>query len=150
MTPSGRKANEMREVVLEPGFSKHAEGSCLARFGDMVLAGGALDGVRILRSETVAEMTRPHLTDRERRSPFLQHFLPGLSFGLGVAVATDVETRGVGGANGAYGWSGAAGTHYWADPECELIGLYLVQIRPMSGALPPPAVEALVYGAIAD
>jgi len=34
MRPSGRKANEMREVVLEPGFSKHAEGSCLARFGD--------------------------------------------------------------------------------------------------------------------
>ncbi len=34
MRPSGRAANEMREVVLEPGFSKHAEGSCLARFGD--------------------------------------------------------------------------------------------------------------------
>ncbi len=34
MRPSGRKANEMRQVVLEPGFSKHAEGSCLVRFGD--------------------------------------------------------------------------------------------------------------------
>lgn len=34
MRPSNRAANEMREIVLEPGFSKHAEGSCLARFGD--------------------------------------------------------------------------------------------------------------------
>ncbi len=34
MRPSGRAADEMREIVLEPGFSKHAEGSCLARFGD--------------------------------------------------------------------------------------------------------------------
>ncbi|MEL6370597.1 MAG: ribonuclease PH [Pseudomonadota bacterium] len=34
MRPSGRSFNEMREVSLEPGFVKHAEGSCLARFGD--------------------------------------------------------------------------------------------------------------------
>jgi ribonuclease PH len=34
MRPSNRAANAMREIVLEPGFSKHAEGSCLARFGD--------------------------------------------------------------------------------------------------------------------
>ncbi|HUB98129.1 MAG TPA: ribonuclease PH [Stellaceae bacterium] len=32
--PSGRAPNEMRAVVLEPGVSKYAEGSCLARFGD--------------------------------------------------------------------------------------------------------------------
>jgi ribonuclease PH len=34
MRPSGRAADEMRQVSLEPGFSKYAEGSCLARFGD--------------------------------------------------------------------------------------------------------------------
>ncbi|MGH6989818.1 MAG: ribonuclease PH [Stellaceae bacterium] len=32
--PSGRTANALRAVTLEPGFSKHAEGSCLVRFGD--------------------------------------------------------------------------------------------------------------------
>jgi ribonuclease PH len=32
--PSGRAPDEMRAVALEPGFSKYAEGSCLARFGD--------------------------------------------------------------------------------------------------------------------
>jgi ribonuclease PH len=34
MRPSGRAPDQLRPVVLEPGFSKHAEGSCLARFGD--------------------------------------------------------------------------------------------------------------------
>ncbi len=34
MRPSGRAANELRTVTLEPGFSKYAEGSCMARFGD--------------------------------------------------------------------------------------------------------------------
>lgn len=34
MRPSGRRVDELREVILEPGFSKYAEGSCMARFGD--------------------------------------------------------------------------------------------------------------------
>ena len=34
MRPSGRRPDELREVKLEPGVSKHAEGSCLVRFGD--------------------------------------------------------------------------------------------------------------------
>ncbi|HJO73338.1 MAG TPA: ribonuclease PH [Rhodospirillales bacterium] len=34
MRPSGRAVDECRAVVLEPGYSKYAEGSCLARFGD--------------------------------------------------------------------------------------------------------------------
>jgi ribonuclease PH len=34
MRPSGRSPDALRTVVLEPNFSKHAEGSCLIRFGD--------------------------------------------------------------------------------------------------------------------
>src|SRR5690554_1896920 len=34
MRPSGRKQDAMRVVSLERNFSKHAEGSCLVRFGD--------------------------------------------------------------------------------------------------------------------
>ena len=34
MRPSGRAADALRSIVLEPGVSKYAEGSCLARFGD--------------------------------------------------------------------------------------------------------------------
>ena len=34
MRPSGRQPHEMRAVSFEPGIAKHAEGSCLVRFGD--------------------------------------------------------------------------------------------------------------------
>ncbi len=34
MRPSGRAADQLREISLEPGVNRHAEGSCLARFGD--------------------------------------------------------------------------------------------------------------------
>ncbi|MBL4614507.1 MAG: ribonuclease PH [Magnetovibrio sp.] len=34
MRPSGRALDQMRTVTLETGFSKHAEGSCLIKFGD--------------------------------------------------------------------------------------------------------------------
>src|ERR671927_1626866 len=34
MRPSGRAPDQLRKVSLEPGFSRHAEGSCLIRFGD--------------------------------------------------------------------------------------------------------------------
>ncbi|MFM8991344.1 MAG: ribonuclease PH [Alphaproteobacteria bacterium] len=34
MRPSGRSADQLRDVRLEPGFSRHAEGSCRARVGD--------------------------------------------------------------------------------------------------------------------
>ncbi len=34
MRPSGRAANQLRPILLEPGFNRYAEGSCMARFGD--------------------------------------------------------------------------------------------------------------------
>jgi ribonuclease PH len=34
MRPSGRAANQLRTIILEPGFARHAEGSCMTRFGD--------------------------------------------------------------------------------------------------------------------
>ncbi|HEX8224900.1 MAG TPA: ribonuclease PH [Allosphingosinicella sp.] len=34
MRPSGRAPDQMREIVMEPGFTRHAEGSCLVAFGD--------------------------------------------------------------------------------------------------------------------
>ena len=44
MRPSGRALDQMREVSLEPGFAKYAEGSCLARFGDThVLCAASVD-----------------------------------------------------------------------------------------------------------
>src|SRR5919109_504857 len=44
MRPSGRAPDQLRRVTLEPGFSRHAEGSCLVRFGDThVLCTASID-----------------------------------------------------------------------------------------------------------
>jgi ribonuclease PH len=34
MRPSGRAPDQLRKISLEPGYSRHAEGSCLVKFGD--------------------------------------------------------------------------------------------------------------------
>lgn len=56
MRPSNRAADEMRKIVLEPGFAKHAEGSCLARFGD----------THVLCTASVIERVPPFLRNSGR------------------------------------------------------------------------------------
>jgi len=54
--PSGRAPDEMRAVTLEPGVAKHAEGSCLARFGD----------THVLCTATVEDKVPPFLRNTGR------------------------------------------------------------------------------------
>ena len=51
MRTNGRGGRELRNIVLEPGVSKHAEGSCLARFGD----------TQVLCTASVEEKVPPHV-----------------------------------------------------------------------------------------
>ena len=51
MRPSGRAPDQMRELTFEPGFTKHAEGSCLVSFGD----------TRVLVTASVEEKVPPFL-----------------------------------------------------------------------------------------
>src|SRR5918995_2086090 len=51
MRPSGRAPDQMREVRFEPGFTRHAEGSCLVSFGD----------TRVLVTASVEEKVPPFL-----------------------------------------------------------------------------------------
>ena len=54
MRPSGRSADQLREIVLEKGFSAHAEGSCLARFGN----------THVLCTATVEDRVPPWLKNK--------------------------------------------------------------------------------------
>src|SRR5207248_5038238 len=56
MRPSGRAPDALRPVILEPGFSKHAEGSCLAKFGD----------THVLCTASVEERVPPFLRNTGR------------------------------------------------------------------------------------
>lgn len=99
------------------------------RFARMLLNGGELDGVRLLRPETVRLMQTNRLTDAQRRVPFAGMDLWTKSgFGLGVAIAEDlVDNPYSCGAPGSITWPGVFGTWWQADPVNDLIMIYLVQ-----------------------
>lgn len=104
------------------------------RFVRMLLAGGTLDGTRVLSEESARLMRTDQLTDELRRYPFLgMPYWIGRGFGLNLSVVTDpAKSRqlfGPGG-KGSFTWPGAYGTWWLADPSADLILLYLIQNHP--------------------
>jgi CubicO group peptidase (beta-lactamase class C family) len=113
-----------------------------ARFLQTMLDGGELDGVRILSPKTVQLMTTDHLGER--------YAAPGLGFGLGFEVVTDVGAQGAPGSVGKFGWGGAYHSTYWVDPSEGLVVVYFTQVIPAAGLDDHGKVRALVYQAITD
>lgn len=117
------------------------------RFARMMMNKGELDGRRYLTPETVALMCTNRLTPAQRAIPFLGAIpmWDGMGFGLGVSVIDAPEKLGfLGiGAKGAFGWPGAFGTWWQADPVNDLVVLYLIQ---NSIPLEPAAMAALAAG----
>jgi len=113
-----------------------------ARFLQMMLNGGTLDGRRILSRKTVELMTTSHLGDISYNA--------GQGFGLGFSVVEDVGARGSPGSVGEFGWGGAYHTTYWVDPREELVVVHLTQLVPAGVVDDQAKVRALVYQAIVD
>ncbi len=113
-----------------------------ARFLQMMLNGGELDGTRLLSRKTVELMTTNHLTG--------QPFRVGQGFGLGFSIVEDVGARGLPGSKGEFGWGGAYHSTYWVDPTEELVVVYLTQLIPAGGLDDHGRLRALIYQAIKD
>ncbi|ODT62350.1 MAG: hypothetical protein ABS77_07090 [Phenylobacterium sp. SCN 69-14] len=116
------------------------------QFARMMLNGGELDGVRYLKPETIALMRQNRLSDAQRQVPFMGiPFWLGQGFGLGVSVITDPEKQAWMGAGseGSFGWPGAFGTWWQADPQEDMVMLYLIQ---NSMPLEPEAAAQLATG----
>jgi CubicO group peptidase (beta-lactamase class C family) len=100
------------------------------KFARMLLNRGEVDGVRLLKPETVDLMRTNRLTEAQRQIPFMGiPFWGGQGFGLGLSVITDAEKQAWMGAgsNGSFGWPGAFGTWWQADPVQDMILIYLIQ-----------------------
>jgi CubicO group peptidase (beta-lactamase class C family) len=100
------------------------------KFARMLLGRGEVDGVRLLQADTVDLMRANRLTDEQRAIPFMgMPFWMGQGFGLGLSVITDAEKQAWMGAgsNGAFGWPGAFGTWWQADPVEDMVLIYLIQ-----------------------
>ena len=94
-----------------------------ARFGQTLLNGGELDGNRVLGRKTVDIMVGNHTGDMT--IPMTGR---GFHWGLGVATYHGRDAPPLIRSVGTYGWGGAAGTTYWADPKEELLGVCLTQV----------------------
>ena len=97
-----------------------------ARFYQMLLNNGQLDGVRILSPKSV-EMMR---TETLGGMPHLGVLPAYAGFGLTFAINPSPGKSGEPASEGSYWWGGAAGTSFWIDPKENMFGIFLINILP--------------------
>ena len=119
-----------------------------ARFLQMLLNGGTLDGQRILGPKTIEYMTSDHLGSAVVPGPY---YLPGpgYGFGLGFAVRRDAGVSPVNGSPGDYNWGGAGGTAFWVDPKEQMFVVFMMQ-SPSQRMRYRPLLRDMIYAAIVD
>jgi CubicO group peptidase (beta-lactamase class C family) len=116
-----------------------------ARFCQMLLNGGTLDGVRIIGRKTLQLMAADHLGPGVRIQGTL--LTPGHGFGLGFAVRTQEGMASFAGSPGQFFWSGIGGTFFWIDPKEDLFAVFMSQ-GPGQREYTRTLVRNLVYAAV--
>jgi len=113
-----------------------------ARFLQMLLNGGVLDGVRILSPMTVALMHENHVGDL--------YLWNTDGFGLGFWVNAHPGHYGELIGRGAYGWGSAYFPQYLVDPERDMIVLFMTQLLPAGGSDLNERIKFLTYQALVE
>jgi CubicO group peptidase (beta-lactamase class C family) len=118
-----------------------------ARFAQMLLSGGSLDGRRYLKPETVSLMTSDHVPPETKIARDYFYFPSGDSgFGLGFAV------RVIAGPllpPGEYRWDGAGGTFFFIDPRDDMFAICMMQ-SPSQRQRIQNELKALIYQALSE
>lgn len=127
-----------------------------ARFCQMLLNGGELDGHRVLARPTVELMGTNHLPGggelRQVALPggYGEVGFDGTGFGLTVAVGLGPARSGGVGPAGDLMWGGAASTIFWIDPTEDLFVVFMTQLIPSGTFDFRSQLRALTYAAITD
>lgn len=116
-----------------------------ARFCQMLLNGGTLDGTRLIGRKTLQLMTATHLAPDLPTDNYI--LPPGHGFGLGFAVRTEPGIAPFAGSVGQFFWSGIAGTFFWVDPAEDLFAVFMSQ-GPGQREYFRTLVRGLVYAAV--
>jgi len=148
---SAENLTKGKQKWISGGGGLLSTASDYARFCQMLLNGGELNGVRLLSPQTILLMSSDHLPPGILRSGY-EDMAPtpemGQSFGLGFAVRTDGGRNPLPGSAGTYYWAGAYGTYFWIDPQTKMFAVMMVQMPfPQSGYY-RRAFRELVYGAL--
>ena len=117
------------------------------RFCQMLLRDGELDGVRILKSDTIREMTKDQLPVPAFPIGIGGGTRPGVGFGLGFNVIVKKAGNPSNLRIGEYGWGGAASTHFWISDADDLAVVVLTQRMPYTGQM-EEALKSVIYDAI--
>lgn len=125
----------IKDRIQSGGGGLVSTASDYMKFCMMMLGKGELDGVRILKEESVREMTKNQLPKGV--------FAYGV-FGFGLGFQVQIHNWGNHGHIGEYGWDGAASTHFWISPNDDLIVILLSQRQPYSDQL-KNSIKPIVY-----
>jgi len=117
-----------------------------ARFCEMLLQGGQLNGVRLLAPRTV-EMMRTNYVNPDP----LKTMPPGTGWGMDFQIVTDSAAAGEPVSTGTFSWFGIAGTWFWIDPVKDLAFVGMVQHQNLGTTRAIHALSrSLVYQALMD
>jgi len=147
-----------KPAIFSGGGGLFSSAGDYARFAQMLLNGGELDGVRILAPKTVALMTSDQLPlTTERHTPVAMVLGPfgpvpemGTSFGLGFAVRVDAGRNPLPGSVGDFSWGGITGTLFWVDPKEKLVAVQMVQAPQAVLGVIWHQARAMVYQAMTN
>jgi hypothetical protein len=96
-----------------------------ARFLQMLLNKGELDTKRLLKPETVEQMTRNQIGDL--KISFNGH---GSGYGYGIGIVTAADKGNEAASMGTFSWGGIFNTYFWVDPEKQMVGILMTQLYP--------------------
>jgi CubicO group peptidase (beta-lactamase class C family) len=141
---------KMLDVTAPPKYEAGGQGGVTtamdyARFSQMLLNRGSLDGVRLLGRHTVDLMTTDHLGAMRNSLG-----TPGHGFGLGFAVRVEPGLAVAPGSVGDYSWAGAGGTYFWVDPKEQLVAVLMAQTPGPIRTYYRTLFRDVVYQALAD
>jgi CubicO group peptidase (beta-lactamase class C family) len=138
--------NMLEKPVMESGGGGLVSTTMdYARFCQMLLNGGTLEGVRIIGRKTLELMASDHLSPNVKIQGTL--LASGHGFGLGFAVRKERGIASFSGSAGQFFWSGMGGTFFFIDPKEELFAVFMSQ-APGQRDYTRTLVRNLVYAAV--
>ena len=122
------------------GGALYSTGPDYLTFLRALLNGGAMNGARILRPETIALMAQNHIGDLPVRKlvtamPGVSNdaeFFPGMAKQWGLTWLINTEDVAGRRSAGSLAWAGLFNTYYWLDPKQQVTGVLLTQILPFA------------------
>ncbi|MEJ1098301.1 serine hydrolase domain-containing protein [Pseudoxanthomonas sp. CCNWLW206] len=144
--PSARRPGASLNPYPSGAGGLYSTAGDYARFCQMLMNGGRLEGDVILKRKTVDLMMQNQL--QGQLDPPVNEFSSGEGFGFGGYVVLDAAKRGRSGSVGAFGWSGAASTTFTLDREEKLIAILLMQHLPNGEKNDLPRIAVGFYDAV--